>query len=235
MGPCCLPTVEAVVIDFSHINSLRQRRGDRPFDGGVGSDLLVARAAVLDYGTSTLYLREAEGAADVLDLMGFFAPDGFLAVKLVQSRSGLLEVPARVSGLPATLLLDTGAGRTCLDRASVQRLALRTRQTDGHAVGLGVADEAVSHVALQDFSIGPCSLPAVEAVVTDFSHVNTAREELGDRTLDGVLGSDILVARAAVLDYGALTLYLQGALEAADGRANRSMVSEVERAEGKIS
>jgi hypothetical protein len=55
----------------------------------------------------------------------------------------------------------------------------------------------------------PCCLPAVEAVVTDFSHVNAYREELGDSPFDGVLGSDILAARAAVLDYGALTLYLQ--------------------------
>jgi predicted aspartyl protease len=235
IGPCPLPAVEAAVIDLSHINSRRQRRGDKPFDGGIGSDILDAREAVLDYSTSTLYLRKAEGAAHVLDLTGFLAADGFLAVKLVRSKSGLLDVPARVGGFPATLSLDTGAGRTCLDRASAQRLALRTRPTDGHAVGLGVADGAVSNVALQDFSVGLCSVPAVEAVVTDFSHVNTARRELGDRELDGVLGSDILVARAAVLDYGALTLYLQGALEPAGGRATSSLASEFKGTQGRTS
>jgi len=74
---------------------------------------------------------------------------------------------------------------------------------------MAVAAEAVSYVVMEDFWIGPCCLPAVEAVVTDFSHVNAYREELGDSPFDGVLGSDILAARAAVLDYGALTLYLQ--------------------------
>jgi predicted aspartyl protease len=210
IGPCRLPAAEAVVIDFSHVNSRRQRRGDRPFDGGVGSDILVARAAVLDCGTSTLYLGQAEGAAPDPDLAEFMASNGFSAVTLERSRSGLLDVPARVNGFPATLFLDTGAGRTCLDRASVPRFLLRTGQTDAHAVGVGVTDQAVSKVALQEFSIGSCSLPAVEAVVIDFSHVNKAREELEDRTVDGVLGSDILVTHAAVLDYGASTLYLQG-------------------------
>jgi hypothetical protein len=46
-------------------------------------------------------------------------------------------------------------------------------------------------------------------VVTDFSLANAYRAELGDGPFDGLLGADILVARAAVLDYGGLTLYLQ--------------------------
>jgi hypothetical protein len=51
----------------------------------------------------------------------------------------------------------------------------------------------------------------VATEVTDFSHVNVVRRELGDQLIDGVLGSDFLVARSAQLDYGALTLYLQEA------------------------
>jgi predicted aspartyl protease len=209
IGPYRLPAVEAALMDFSHVNKIRERRGDRLFDGVLGSDILVARAAVLDYGSLTLYLRETEGAAGALDLAAFFASEGRWAVKLTQSQSGLLDLPARVGGSPATLSLDTGAGRTCLDRATVQRLALPTRATDRRAVGLGVAEETVSYVVMEDFWVGPCCLPGVEAVMTDFGHVNAAREELGDSPLDGLLGADILAARGAVLDYGALTLYLQ--------------------------
>jgi predicted aspartyl protease len=221
IGPCSLPAIEAMMIDFSHINKVRQERGDRPVDGVLGSDILAARAAVLDYGSLALYLRETEAAADALDLAGFFASQGCLAVKLGRSQSGLLEAPARVGGFPATLVLDTGAGRTCLDRATVQRLALPTRLTDRRAVGLGVADEPVAYVTMEQFWIGPCCLPAVEAVVTDFSHVHAARSELGDQPFDGLLGSDVLAARSAKLDYGSLTLYLQEAKVATDGSANR--------------
>jgi len=235
IGPCRLPAVEAMVIDLSHVNNARQRRGDRPFDGLLGSDLLVTRAAVLDYGGLTLYLREAGGAAGALDLAAFFASEGRWAVQLARSQSGLLDLPARFGGSPATLSLDTGAGRTCLDRATVQRLALPTRPTDRRALGMAVAAEAVSYVVIEDFWIGPCCLPAVEAVETDFSHVNAYREELGDSPFDGVLGSDILFARAAVLDYGGLTLYLQEATGAADGPANRPMASEVKGTEKGIS
>jgi hypothetical protein len=209
IGPCRLPEVEAVMMDLSHVNKVRERRGARPIDGLVGSDILAARAAVLDYGALTLYLREAEGASGALDLAAHFATEDRWVVTLTRSQSGLLDLPARIGESSATLSLDTGAGRTCLDRATVERLALPTRATDRRAVGLGVAAETVSYVMMEDVWVGPCCLPTVEVVVTDLSHVNGAREELGDGRIDGLLGSDILVARAAVLDYGAVTLYLQ--------------------------
>ena len=204
IGPCRLPAVEAAMMDLSHVNKLRERRGDKLFDGVLGSDILVARAAVLDYGSLTLYLREAEAPAGALDLAAFFASEGRWAVKLARSQSGLLDLPARIGRSAATLSLDTGAGRTCLDRATVQRLALPTRASDRRAVGVGVAAEPVSFAVIEDFWVGPCRFPTVDAAVTDFGQVNAAREELGDSPFDGVLGSDILVARAAVLDYSAI-------------------------------
>jgi predicted aspartyl protease len=221
IGACSLPTIEAMMIDFSHVNKVRQKRGDRPIDGVLGSDILAARAALLDYGSLALYLREAEAAADTLDLTGFFAAQGCLAVKLVRSKSGLLEAPARVGGVPATMVVDTGAGRTCLDPATVQRLALPTRPADRRPVGFGGTLKSNAYVTMDQFWIGPCCLLAVEAVVTDFSHVHAARSELGDQPFDGILGSDILAAQSAKLDYGSLTLYLQEAKAAADGSANR--------------
>jgi hypothetical protein len=62
---------------------------------------------------------------------------------------------------------------------------------------------------MPDFSIGPCRLPGVEAAIIDFSRVNKLRERRGDRLIDGVLRSDILFARAAVLDSGAFTIYFR--------------------------
>jgi predicted aspartyl protease len=216
IGPCPLPAIEAMMVDFSHVNKARQKRADKPIDGVLGSDILAARAAVLDYSSLTLYLRQAEAAANTPDLAGFFASQGCLAVKLVRSKSGLLEAPVRIGGVPATMVVDTGAGRTCLDPATVQRLALQTRPADRRPVGFGGTYESKASVTMDQFSIGPCCLPAVEAVVTDFSHVHAARRELGDQPFDGIVGADVLAARSAKLDYGSLTLYLQE--EGGDGR-----------------
>src|SRR5262249_49369647 len=102
------------------------------------------------------------------DLAEFFASQGYLAVKLVRSQSGLLEAPVRVGGVPATMVVDTGAGRTSLDPATVQRLALPTRPADRRPVGFGGTYKANAYVTMDQFCIGPCCLPAVEAVVTDF-------------------------------------------------------------------
>jgi hypothetical protein len=120
----------------------------------------------------------------------------------------LLEAPVRVGGFPATMVVDTGAGRTCLDPATVNRLALPTRATDRRAVGFGGASEPIAYVTMDHFWIGTCCLPAVEAVVTDFGHVHAARTKLGDQPFDGILGADVLGPRSARLDCGSLTLYL---------------------------
>jgi predicted aspartyl protease len=209
VGPCPLPGIEAMMIDFSHINEARQRRGDQPIDGVLGSDILAARAAVIDYGSLSLYLREAGATANTADLAEFFASQGCLAVQLVRSKSGLLEVLVRVGELPATMVVDTGAGRTCLDAATVQRLGLPTRPA-GRTLGFGGTLKSNSYVTVDEFWIGPRCLPAVEAVVTDFSHVHAARSEMGDPPFDGILGADVLAARSAKLDYRSLTLYLSG-------------------------
>jgi hypothetical protein len=68
---------------------------------------------------------------------------------------------AQVGGLPATLCLDTGAGRTCFDQASAQRLELRSRCSDDRAWGLGVGDQPVSYVAMKEFCIGSGRTPVL--------------------------------------------------------------------------
>src|SRR5262249_31501786 len=125
-----------------------------------------------------------------MELASLLTAAGYFAVGLTRSRSGLLEVPVQVAGAPATLYLDTGAVGTCFDQASAQRLELGTRRTENRASGVGASDQPVSYVAMKAFCIGPCSLPAIEAVMIDFSHVNKVREKRGDRPVDGVLGSD---------------------------------------------
>ena len=158
-----------------------------------------------------------------MGLARLLTAEGYSAVKLVRSSSGLLEVPAQVAGSPATLCLDTGAPRTCFDRDRARRLELSARRTDDRTVGVGVGDQGVSYVAIPDFLAIDFDYPspAVEAAMMDFSHVNKVRERRGDRLFDGVLGSDILVARAAVLDYGGLTLYLQEAEQNGSGIDSR--------------
>src|SRR4051812_19313475 len=154
-----------------------------------------------------------------MELARLLTAEGYLAVGLARSKSGLLEVPVRVGGAPATLLLDTGAIGTCIDQATAQRLELYTRPTEDRASGVAAGDQPVSYVAMKAFCVGPCPLPGFEAMMIDFSPVNTARQKRGDKPVDGVLGSDILAARAAVIDYGSLALYLREA-EAPANTAN---------------
>src|SRR6476659_3498202 len=100
-----------------------------------------------------------------MELARLLTAEGYSAVGLARSNSGLLEVPVRVGGAPATFLLDSGAVGTCFDQAA--------------------GDQPVSYVALTAFCVGPCSLPGIEAMMIDFSPVNNARQRRGDKPIDG--------------------------------------------------
>ena len=73
-----------------------------------------------------------------MELARLLTTKGYLAIGLARSKSGLLEVLARVGGSAATLCLDTGAVGTCFDQSSAQRLELCTRRCEDRASGMGV-------------------------------------------------------------------------------------------------
>ncbi|HEV2864043.1 MAG TPA: retropepsin-like aspartic protease [Pyrinomonadaceae bacterium] len=52
------PTVAALLaMDLSHVNEAAALRGSGPVDAVLGADALEAHAAVIDYGSSSLYLK----------------------------------------------------------------------------------------------------------------------------------------------------------------------------------
>ena len=49
----------------------------------------------------------------------------------------------------------------------------------------------------------------LEIILFDMTSVNSALEQLGVNTVDGILGADVLAATKAVLDYSRNGLYLK--------------------------
>ncbi len=123
-----------------------------------------------------------------------------------------LQAKAKINGKPALLIVDTGASRTVFDSTEIARY-LKSEELAVHdrvSTGLGTSSMVSQVVTLGSFTLGKLKMENFPAVVLDLQHVNQTYEALGFAAIAGVLGSDVLVASKAVIDFRkkSMTLYL---------------------------
>ena len=59
VGPLAFSGVEAQIADLAALNQVLVERGHDPVDGVLGGDILHGRGAVIDFSSSTLFLKDA--------------------------------------------------------------------------------------------------------------------------------------------------------------------------------
>ena len=116
-----------------------------------------------------------------------------------------LMVKVEVNGIPARMLLDTGASRSVFDKDRLGRFFEELpdmAENEQKSTGLGTREMQSQALYLETLTIGELLVKKYPAVVLDMSHVNISSSELGMEPIDGVLGSDILIKYGALIDYG---------------------------------
>ena len=191
------------------------KRGDQPIDGILGLDVLYRHRAIIDYSRDRLLLlprssdakrpsAEAETARreslarDLADL-------GYVAVPLRRLNSGHLAVAVKSGKVPLSLFLDTGAPSVHLDRA-------RTAPTDAEwHLADGTDGTRRFRASIKDLSVENVALSNVLAEEYDLSLMYNLMNGVGDPSLDGIFGADVLKSHSAVIDCYANRLYLRPA------------------------
>ena len=152
-----------------------------------------------------LVLLGVAGCADSVRDVGAICPLIRLAEIPLETHGDMLFVRAAILGSPVMLLVDTGAERTLLTEAAVDRLHLpRDYQHATRTYGIG-SPTATWDARLPDgLTLGGTHFPADSITVGRFSIMHVAGE-----AADGLLGADILLASDIDLDVAnrRLTLY----------------------------
>lgn len=113
-----------------------------------------------------------------------------------------LFISARLNGHELRLLIDTGASRTVLDKNFLTehfpdlKMELNEQLTTG--VGTNTIQSEFTEVA--DLRIGDLKFPTYKFAVLDLKHVNETYSMIDVAHIHGVIGSDILVDRKAVIN-----------------------------------
>ena len=138
---------------------------------------------------------------------------GSVSLKILKLEGGFhLLISLRINGMPARMLVDTGASHTVFDKRQIGRF-LTSEKLESHdrlSTGLGTNDMKSHLLVIRKMILGGVEVRNYKAVVMDLSHVNTAYAEMKQKPIDGVLGSDLLKKYRAVIDYGKRHLHLKG-------------------------
>ncbi|HSM08480.1 MAG TPA: retropepsin-like aspartic protease [Gemmatimonadota bacterium] len=133
----------------------------------------------------------------------------WVVLPLERSPLGLLYVSGAINGSPITLLIDTGANATLLDRVWVARHSLVGEPTELGTIGC-VTVNGIDMVDVDCLELGAIRVEGIRLAVVDLSQVNRQLEQSASPAVGGILGADVLTERAAVIDYSDPRLQLLG-------------------------
>jgi predicted aspartyl protease len=145
-----------------------------------------------------------------MNLPGYLKSLGYIEVPFTITRVNHIVIQAKANGQDVTLIVDTGASRTCIAESCAERLALTGGRVEKVA-SLAIPKKTKALSKLESLDIGSLQMTDFETWVVDFSYINMIVQMKGEEFCDGVLGADILTSKSAVIDYKCSKLYLKGA------------------------
>jgi predicted aspartyl protease len=112
--------------------------------------------------------------------------------------SGLVELPARLAGLPIRVVVDSGAQFSAIDANLARRLGLKPMPLPMLAFGVSGAP-AITHTIDLDLTIGPMTVRGLRAATLDLLALSGAMRQ----PFAMLVGRDLLSVAAADIDWPA--------------------------------
>ena len=135
--------------------------------------------------------------------------EGYKKIVFSLSKTQHLLLKAKINGIAGDFILDTGASTTCIAHTAIDYFNLRAEGSSAKASGAGAVgmDTQVSHH--NSLQLGRWKTKGFSLIVFDLSHVNQALEGYKARPVHGIIGADVLMQGAAIIDYGNRHLFLR--------------------------
>ncbi|PLW93890.1 MAG: hypothetical protein C0592_04665 [Marinilabiliales bacterium] len=114
-----------------------------------------------------------------------------------------IAVQVKVNGKPARLIIDTGASNSVFNIHDAEEYGLNTRAIPGgeKAVGLG-SDQLETHMAKKVImKAGEMEFKKFSFVLLDLEIINETFKKLGAESIQGIIGTDLLLKCKAVINY----------------------------------
>ncbi len=144
-----------------------------------------------------------------MNLATFLDKKKYKNIPLIKTKTGHFEFKASINGVKGRFILDTGASNTCVSLDLEEHFHLSSKETETKAAGAGALDIETKIAHNVELKIGKIRWNDWDLVLIDLSHVNTALTQHGVKSVEGIIGADLLNDGCAVIDYKKQVLYLK--------------------------
>ncbi len=133
---------------------------------------------------------------------------GYFVADLKKTKTNHFEIKAVINGVKGRFILDTGASNSCVGLNEIERFNLITEASEHKAAGAGTTEIETQISSENKLKIGGFRIKKVSLVILDLEHINNALTKQEAKSVNGIIGADILEQGKAVIDYNKKKLYL---------------------------
>jgi len=113
-----------------------------------------------------------------------------------------ITVNALLNGVPARLVVDTGASHSCLCKKTCKSICKKANFIKADAVmGIGKSKLNNQLIEIPRFELGGLVLENYPFLMLQLSHINKMLQIMNLQPIQGLLGGDILFKYNAIIDY----------------------------------
>ncbi|MCF6279291.1 MAG: retroviral-like aspartic protease family protein [Flavobacteriaceae bacterium] len=145
----------------------------------------------------------------MISLKSILSKKGYVRIKLKKTNTNHFEVKAKINGVKGRFILDTGASNSCVGLDMISHFKLEAKESKIKAAGAGAIDMETQQSTQNTLEIDSWKYHNLNLVLFDLSHVNIALKNHGAKTVEGIIGADILEKGKAIIDYKKKRLYLK--------------------------
>ncbi len=130
----------------------------------------------------------------------------------MEGQQSHIAVDAVINGKPALMIIDTGASNCVLDLARAVKFELLHDPffISDSAIGIGSGQLSVTLSRSKYFALGTFRIELFPFVLLDLATINATFAKAGCEPVDGIIGTDLLLAANAVIDYKSATITFRG-------------------------
>ena len=129
-------------------------------------------------------------------------------VPLKRSKTNHLLCKAKINGLSAILLLDTGASNSCIHWNLKDHYLLESKGDPFDAASASQDKLKAMATKKSRLQLGMHAVGTFSFVLLDLNHVNQTLASQGCKPIDGILGADFFTKNKSILDYATRKLWL---------------------------
>lgn len=129
-------------------------------------------------------------------------------VKFKITKTQHLLIKAKINGVRGNFILDTGASNSCVSFEHIALFNLNAEDSKTMASGAGATGMLTQTARANKLQLGSWKNSDFDLIIFDMSHVNEALTAYKSKTVDGIIGADVLLKGKAIIDYANHYLYL---------------------------